>query len=171
MKTVVVMELLRGAPDYYLSQGVSSQRLLSIGRLFHWIANLILIAQVKAGFAVSLPADKVSQGGKCVPIPLVTRRIFSGVQLAVPPGVLLWVDILQLFKRFRNVNAEIRIRPSLVGYFLKVINEAVKLFSVAEDLLVLTIGVVAQQDFAVLGAGVVLVDAFAWVVVFVGHGF
>jgi hypothetical protein len=30
LKTVVVMELLRGAPDYYLSQGVSSQRLLGL---------------------------------------------------------------------------------------------------------------------------------------------
>ena len=50
------------------------------------------------------------------------------------------------------------------------VNEALKLLTVAEDLLVLAIGVVAQQDFAVLGPGVVLVDAFAWVVVFVGHG-
>jgi uncharacterized membrane protein YGL010W len=46
-----------------------------------------------------------------------------------------------------------------------------KLFSAAKHLLVLTVGVVAQQDFAVFGASVVLVDAFAWVVVFVGHGF
>ena len=50
------------------------------------------------------------------------------------------------------------------------INEALKLLSAAEDLLVLAIGVVAQQDFAVFGASVVLVDAFAWGVVFVGHG-
>jgi len=61
------------------------------------------------------------------------------------------------------------IRPSLVGYFLKVINKALKLLTVAEDLLVLAIGVVAQQDFAVLGPGVVLVGAFAWGVVFKGH--
>ena len=44
-----------------------------------------------------------------------------------------------------------------------------KLLTVAEDLLVLAIGVVAQQDFAVLGPGVVPVDAFAWGVVFKGH--
>jgi hypothetical protein len=32
-----------------------------------------------------------------------------------------------------------------------VVNEALKLLTVAEDLLVLAIGVVAQQDFAVFG--------------------
>ena len=59
--------------------------------------------------------------------------------------------------------------PSLISYGHQVINEALKLLTVAEDLLVLAIGVVAQQDFAVLGPGVVLVDAFAWGVVFKGH--
>ena len=108
---------------------------------------------------------KVLQGGKCVPIPLITRRIFGGIQRAVPPGVLLWVDLLQPFKHFRNVSVKIGVGPSFVCYFHQVINETLKLCSVAEDLLVLTIGVVAQQNFAVFGAGIVLVDAFAWLVI------
>ena len=43
----------------YLSWAWKRQSLLSIGRLFHWIANIILIAQVEAGFAVVLPGGGV----------------------------------------------------------------------------------------------------------------
>ena len=50
LKTVVVMELLRGAPDYYLSQGVSSQRLQAL-------RGLEFVHHVDSnGMAVSLKA-------------------------------------------------------------------------------------------------------------------
>jgi hypothetical protein len=52
-----------------------------------------------------------------------------------------------------------------------VIKEALKFFSAAEHLLVLAIGVVAQQDFAIFDPGVVLVDAFGWSVEVWSHGF
>ena len=48
----------------YLSWAQKRQRLLSIGRLFHWIANLILIAQVEAGFAVVLPGVGVKHSSE-----------------------------------------------------------------------------------------------------------